>query len=73
MSDISPTVQVALAIIPMYVKRYARTIHGALTKSSRSCDIVTKDVDTIEVSRLEKRSPVSNLQRESELEAAGGR
>lgn len=47
--------------IPIYVKRYARTIHGALVKSFRSCEIVTSDVDTIEVSRLEKRRPMSRL------------
>lgn len=45
----------------MYVRRYARTIHGALTKSFKSCETVTSDVDTIEVSRLEKSSPVSKL------------
>lgn len=48
--------------IPIYVRRYARTIHGALVKSFRSCEIVTSDVETIEVSRLEKRSPISKLE-----------
>ena len=45
----------------MYVNKYARTIHGAFTKSFMSCEIVTSDVDTIEVSRLENSRPISNL------------
>lgn len=45
----------------MYVRRYARTIQGAFVKSSRSCEMVTSEVETIEVSRLEKSSPANNL------------
>ena len=36
-------------------------IHGALTKSSKSWDIVTSDVATIEESRLEKSRPTNSL------------
>jgi hypothetical protein len=36
-------------------------IHGALTKSPRSFDIVTKEVDTIDVSRVEIKRPLSSL------------
>lgn len=46
---------------PMYVRRYARTIQGAFVKSSRSCEMVTSEVETMEVSRLEKSSPANNL------------
>lgn len=51
-----------LGNLPIYVKRYARTIHGAFVKSFKSCEIVTSEVETMEVSRLEKRSPISNLE-----------
>lgn len=46
----------------MYVRRYDSTIHGALMKSLRSCDIVTNEVATIDVSRLENRRPRSRLE-----------
>ena len=45
----------------MYVRRYASTIQGALTKSSISWEMVTSDVDTMDVSRLENRRPTSRL------------
>jgi hypothetical protein len=45
----------------MYVRRYARTTHGAFTKSPKSFDMVNSDVDTIEVSRLENNNPISRL------------
>jgi hypothetical protein len=54
----------------MYVNKYANMIQGALTKSPKSFDIVTKDVDTIDVSRVEIKKPLSSLS-PLELECIG--
>jgi hypothetical protein len=45
----------------MYVSKYDNTIQGELMKSLRSCDIVTREVATMEVSRLENRRPRRSL------------
>lgn len=56
----------------MYVKRYARTIHELFLTSPRFEEIVRSDVDTIAVSRLEKKRPPKTLKNHEQLECTRG-